>query len=159
MKFRGQGRRWASVSPHGVLDSSLDGLAVEWRRRMGTECISYHSRCCDQMPEKKQSQGGRVRLSPHLEDVVHLCGESPVMGAAISCASRSLRLLAHTGVGQQVGLGTNLKVWLLTRDLPFPPFLRSYHLPKIPIFKIGPNVQTCDPGGENLPLSCSCDEC
>lgn len=77
---------------------------------METECMSYRSRCCDQMPEKKQSQGGKVHLSPHLEDVVHLCGESPVMGAAISCDSRSLRLLAHTWVGQQVGLGTNLKV-------------------------------------------------
>lgn len=77
---------------------------------MEAECMSYLCHCCDQMPEKKQGQGGRVRLSPHLEDAVHVCGEGPVMGAALSCGSRRLRPLVHTWVGQQVGLGTNLKV-------------------------------------------------
>lgn len=108
------------------------------------------------MHEKKQGQGGRVRLSPHLEDAVHLCGEGLVMGAALSCGTRSLRLV-HTWVGQQVRLGKKKTSKFDSSPETPPSYAVIIFQIGSPIFKTEPSVQTCDPGGENLPLNCSSD--
>lgn len=62
---------------------------------MKGDSMNYCSHRCGQIPEKKQLQGGRLYLSSHSEDAVHLCGEDTVMGAALSCGGRSVGLLAH----------------------------------------------------------------